>query len=299
MLLGDRAQLLQIPHGRGIDADRAGHGLDDHRSDRRGIVEGDQLLERIRELGTVLGLAAAEAVLLEVQGMRQMVDTGQQRAEIHPVLDHAADGDPAEPDAVIAALPSDQARARALADGPLVGQRDLQRGVDQLGAGVGEEGVIEVAREQVGQLRCQQERFGMAPLEAGREVELGRLGSDRLDHTRCGVARIAAPQASRGIEQPAPVGHDVVHALGTADQARVRLEMPVGGERHPERFEVVRGRLVAGEHAGSLHERPSLSGCGARAVNAWARARKGQLDRCPGLHVAGRRHRFPSVPLRR
>ena len=175
VLLGDRAQALQVAHRRRVDADRAGDRLDDHRGDGRGVVQRHQPLQRVGELGAVLGQAAAEAVLLQVERVRQVVDAGQQRAEEHPVLDHAADRDAAEADAVIAALAADQPGARALADGALVGERDLERGVDRFRAGIGEEGVVEVAREQMGELRGELERLGMAPLEAGREVELGRL----------------------------------------------------------------------------------------------------------------------------
>ena len=47
-------------------------------------------------------------------GVADVVDAGQQRAELLAVGDDAADRDAAEIDAVIAALAADQAEARAL-----------------------------------------------------------------------------------------------------------------------------------------------------------------------------------------
>jgi hypothetical protein len=63
-----------------------------------------------------------------------MIDPGQERPEEFAIVDNAADGNAAEADAVIAALPADQARARALATHVVVGERDLERGIDRLRA---------------------------------------------------------------------------------------------------------------------------------------------------------------------
>ncbi len=72
---------------------------------------------------------------------------GSMRAEELAVVDHAADGDAAEADAVVAALAADEAGARAFAAHAVVGERDLQRGVHRLRAGVGEEHVVEPVRQ--------------------------------------------------------------------------------------------------------------------------------------------------------
>ena len=63
-----------------------------------------------------------------------MIDAGEQRAELLAVIDDAADRDAAEPDAVIAALAPDQAHARGVAAHIMIGERDLERGVDGLRA---------------------------------------------------------------------------------------------------------------------------------------------------------------------
>ena len=80
------------------------------------------------------GLARGEGLFFAVVGVRQMVDAGEQRAEIFAVGDNTADRDAAEADAVVAALASDQAGARAFATHMVIGERDLERGVDRLRA---------------------------------------------------------------------------------------------------------------------------------------------------------------------
>ena len=96
-------------------AGRAGHRLDDHGCDGRGIVQRDDALEIVGEMRAPFRLALGEGLLLAIVGRRQVIDAGEQRAEEFAVVDDAADRNAAEADAVIAALTADQAGARALA----------------------------------------------------------------------------------------------------------------------------------------------------------------------------------------
>ena len=137
--------------------------------------------------------------------VRQVVDAGQQRAEHLAVGDDAADRDAAEIDAVIAALAADQAGARALALGAVVGERDLQRGVDRFRTGIGEEHMVQARRRDVDQPVGELEDDRMAHLEGRRVVELGRLLLDRLGDLRAAVAGIDAPQARGAVEDLAAV----------------------------------------------------------------------------------------------
>ena len=146
VLVADRAQPLQVALGRGQHAGRARHRLDDHGGDGRGVVQRDDALELVGEMRAPVRLALAEGLVLAVVGGRQVIDAGQQRAEEFAVVDDAADRNAAEADAVIAALAPDQAGARAFAAHVVIGERDLERGVDRLRAGVAEEHVIEIAR---------------------------------------------------------------------------------------------------------------------------------------------------------
>ena len=97
-------------------------------------MQRDKALELVGEVGAPFRLAFGEGLMLTAIRRRQMVDPGQERAEEFAVVDDAADGNAAEADAVIAALTADQARARALAAHIVVGERDLERGIDRLRA---------------------------------------------------------------------------------------------------------------------------------------------------------------------
>ena len=241
VLVADGAELLEIAFRRDEHAGGARDRLDDHGGDGRSVVEPDQPLEIVGELGAVLRLAAGEGVAGEVVGMADVVDAGQERAELLAVADHAADRDAAEIDAVVAAFAADQADARSLAAGALIGDGDLEGGLDRLGAGVGEEDVVEPRRHVGDQPRGELEDFRVAHLEGRGVVELLGLARDCLADPRAAVAGVAAPQSGGSVEDLPAVVAAVVHALGGDQHARRLLELPVRGERHPEGFEVVGG----------------------------------------------------------
>ncbi len=95
-------------------------------------MQGDDPLQVVGEVGAMLGLALGEVVAWDAVGVGQMVDAGEQGAEILAVGRDPADRDAAEADAVIAALAADQPGLGPLASGAVVGQGDLKRGVDRL-----------------------------------------------------------------------------------------------------------------------------------------------------------------------
>ena len=139
----------------------------------------------------------------------------------------------------VAALAPDQAGARAFAAHVVVGERDLERGVDRLRSGVAEEHVIEIRGRERGDAARKLERLGMRELKGRRIVELGRLGADRLHDRIAIVPGIGAPHPGGAVEQGAAVGGVVVHVLGARDQPRGGLERAVGRERDPIGFEIV------------------------------------------------------------
>src|ERR1700691_4718995 len=101
-------------------------------------------------------LADGERLMLAAIGCRQMIDAGQERAEEFAVVDKAADRNAAEADAMITALAADQAGPAALPADVVVGERDLERGVDRLRARIAEEHPIEIGgrerRDPAGEL---------------------------------------------------------------------------------------------------------------------------------------------------
>ena len=82
----------------------------------------------------------------------------------------------------------------------MIGERDLQRGVDRLRTGIAEEHVVEVGRRQRGDAARQVEGLGVAELEGRREIQLRRLLLDGGDDRLAVMAGIGAPQASRCVE---------------------------------------------------------------------------------------------------
>ena len=164
-------------------------------------MQRDDALELVGEMRAPFRLADGEGLLGAVIGRRQMIDAGEQRAEQLAVVDDAADRDAAEADAVIAALAADQPHARGLAAHVVKRQRDLERGVDRLRAGIAEEHMIEIAGRQRGDAARQLERLRVRELERRRVVELGRLALDRRHDRVAVMAGIGAPQAGGAVDQ--------------------------------------------------------------------------------------------------
>ncbi len=247
--VADFAQALQVALGRDQHAGGPGHRLDDDRRDGLAAMQRAQPLQIVGQVRAPLRLAARIGLLLQVEGVAQVVAAGQ-LGEDPAVVDDAADRDAAEADPVVAALAPDQAPALTLAAGPVVGQRDLQGAVHRFRAGVGEEDmVVGAVRGHLHQLVGKLEGDGMAELEAGRVVEPRDLALHRLDNAPAVVAGVDAPQARRAVQDVAAVEALVVHAVGAGDQLGMLLELAVPGERHPVGFEVVRRGL---EHVGLL-----------------------------------------------
>ena len=159
---------------------------------------------------------------------------------------------------MIAALAPDEAGALPLAAHAVPGNGDLEGGVHGLGAGVGEEHRVHAGRRDLHDAGRQFECRRMAHLEGRGEVHRLHLPLHGLDDGLAAVAGIHAPEAGGRIEDAPAVAGDVMHALGTDDQARVRLEAPVRRERHEERFEIV--GVCVGERSGGRHGLTKLPG---------------------------------------
>ncbi len=128
----------------------------------------------------------------------------------------------------------------------MIGERDLERGVDRLRAGIAEEHAVEIAGRQRRDPARQLERFRVRKLERRRVIELLGLALDRGDDRLAVMAGIGAPQPGGAVEHGAALGRVVVHVLGARDQSRRALERPVRRERNPKGFEIVgHGRAAA------------------------------------------------------
>ena len=263
-------------------------------------MQRDDPLERVGEMSAPFRLALGEGLMLAIVGRGQMVDARQERAEIFAVVDHAANRNAAEANAVIGALAADEALARAIAPHVVIGERDLERRVAGLGARIAVEHVIEVARRKLGQARRELERQRMGELEGRREIELRRLPLDRSHDRRPVVSGVAAPQARRGVEDRAPLGRVIMHVLGARDEPRLLLEGAIGRERQPECAQVVGDlRARGGLHGGGGAHRDVLlkrGYCGGQ----WRRRPFVQfsLIQPPGLSVKPASIQLPALEKR-
>ena len=80
--------------------------------------------------------------------------------------------------------------------------------------------MVEIARRERRDARCELEGLGMGELEGRRDSRAPRPGLDRRDDRVAVVAGVAAPQAGRAVEHGAAVGRVVMHVLGAGDQPR-------------------------------------------------------------------------------
>ncbi|MNT12516.1 hypothetical protein D3C72_1474460 [compost metagenome] len=130
--VADLAQLLQVALGRNDHAGGSGHRLHDDGGDRRRVMQGDDALQRVGQMGSPIGLPARIGHLVAVVGVGQVVHVRQQIAEGLAVACDAGHRQAAEAHAVVGAFPSDQPDPLALASRAVVAQRDLQCGVHRL-----------------------------------------------------------------------------------------------------------------------------------------------------------------------
>jgi hypothetical protein len=135
MSAGDLTQTLEITLRTREHASEAEHRLDDDGSDRRGPVERHDAGEAVGEVGADLRLATRIRLSRTRIGRGEAVDR-EQRLEQIAVLRDAADRGAAEAGTVITAFVADEAGARALPGKLTISERDLERGVDGLGARV-------------------------------------------------------------------------------------------------------------------------------------------------------------------
>jgi hypothetical protein len=87
-------------------------------------VKGDQALEIVREFSTVFRLSFHEGIASRIVGVPQMVGARELR-EHTAVVQDPADTDAPEAYTMITALAPYETRSCALADGALIGDRDL------------------------------------------------------------------------------------------------------------------------------------------------------------------------------
>ena len=182
--------------------------------------------------------------------MPQVQYPWQQRAERLAVAHHAAEGRAADVHAVIGALAGHEIGSLPLIAGEVIGERDLHRRVDRLGAGVAEEHMIQALRGERGDAVGEGERTGMAAHEGRREVERLQLLGDRSGYLRSAMAGRRGEEPGAAVQNLAPRRSPVVHATRAHEQARLTLELAVARERHPVAFQILQRHVHVGLRAG-------------------------------------------------
>ncbi len=196
MLRADLADAFEIALRRNEHTHQGRDRLDEHRCDRRRIMELHELLELVRQLRAVFRLAAREGVALQVVRVRDVIHHGIKvgRPELAIRAD-AAEGRAAQVHAVIRALAADDLGALGVTLKPVIGESDLHRGIDRFGARVREEHVIQPGgRDLLHRIR---KLVGdrMAHLERFREVHRFQLLRDGFGNLLAAVTRVHAPRA--------------------------------------------------------------------------------------------------------
>ena len=239
--------------------------------------------------------------------MPHVRDGRQPRPELAAVVDEARQRDAAEADAVIGAFARDEHVAPALAARLVVGERDLHRRVDRLGAGVDEEDAVEVAGRQLGDARRELELLRVRAQERRAEVELPQLGADRVGDLLAAVAGGDAEQPRRRVDDLVAAVVPQVHPFRADDHLRIGLEFAVRRERHPVFVErnALRNGLVLDRQFGMAHRGLLALTCarscfsrtrpqGRKAAAAYARIKLRIVHLCDPN--AAHRHRAAPIP---
>ena len=193
-------------------------------------MESDKTLQGLGELDAVLRLTPGVGIARQIVGVGQVIDARQHGArEGLAIGDHPAHRNATEAHAVIAPLPADEAKALPLAPGPVIGQDDLERRVDSLGAGVDEESVVQAAGREFRDLVSQLESTGVAHVEGGGVVQLAHLLPDGSHDAGVTMADVDAPEPGDTVQDLLAVLGGVIHPSSGFQQQRVLLEIPVGG----------------------------------------------------------------------
>ncbi|MNP07199.1 hypothetical protein D3C76_992160 [compost metagenome] len=254
MLGADFTQALQVTLRRRQYTSRTCQRLDDHGSDVGGVVQLDQLEHLVSQGDTALFRHAFGEGVHRQHGVRQVVDI-QQLAEHLAVTVDATQAGTGDVHAMVTTGTADDLGLGCLAFQAPVGTHHLQCGIGALGTGVGIEDVIQIARNQLGDLFRQLERQRVAELERWGVVQRTQLAGHRVSDFLASVPCAAGPQARQGVEDLAPVVIDQVVAFGRHDQAWVALEVAVGGVGHPVGVQLELAGDTRGGGFGHVHRR--------------------------------------------
>src|SRR5690606_1546991 len=120
-----------------------------------------------------------------------------------------------------------------LAPCPVIAASDLQRSVDSLRPGIGEEHVVQAFRRLFHQAAGEFKGARVAHSEGGNIVKAPSSVSDRLDDAGLGMACVDAPKAGHCVEDAAAIRCDVMHSFSAAKHSWMGKKLAHGRKGHP------------------------------------------------------------------
>ena len=208
MARADLAHALQVAVGRDEDAVGARHGFEDERGDRRRPLEPDGFLQLLQR-----GAGGLGAPLDTVVGVEHVDDAAGML--VRPAAGVARSHHGVAGRTVVRAIVGQDLGA----PGDRAG--DLDRVLVGVGAAQGEENLVDVAWQQLGQLLAEP-RARLGRHEGDDESELLGLLLDRIDDPVVPVAGVDAHQLAVEVDEAAAVHGGEVHAIGAGDRHRLK-----------------------------------------------------------------------------
>ena len=240
----DALDLLEVGRGRDDHAARTHHRLGEEGGDGLRPLGEDQALQRVGAARGEFLFGFPVAPFTPVVRAVGVEETGERQIEPRVVRRHAGHTRRRCGDAVIAALPPDDLLLRRAADGVVVEPDQLDRGVDRLGARVGEEGARHRHRRQRLQAFGELHLGFVAPaVEPVIEGQRAHLAVRRLGEALVPEAERDAPEPGHPLDiflaglvpdiDPVAARHDqrafvlVLYRVGIGVEQRLRVAEPV------------------------------------------------------------------------
>ena len=229
-----RSQILpdpiEVALGRHEAAARVLERLQDHGRHGVGSLEQDAVLD-------LVGCPQRVAARGRAVGVRvgHVAHSRQERLEVVAQRRDARGRERAERGAVVGHLARDDLGAPRVAAQAVVGARQLERGLDGLGAARGEEDAVEVARGQAGHALGQLDHGGVGEAPRLVEAELRGLGRARRAQLGAAVAGVDAEERGEPVEVAVAALVPYVRTLAPHDDRHLAVvERAQAREVHPQ-----------------------------------------------------------------
>ena len=204
VLVAQGADALDVAVGRDQDPVRAHDRLEEDGRDRVRPLVHDHVLEALQALGDRPRLLLAPAVGVRIA--HHTHDAGL----VRPAPRIAGEGHRAQRGAVVGAIAGEDLRPAGVVTG------ELDRVLDGLGTAEGEEDLVHIARQDLGELLAEA-RPGLGRERRLDVLELERLGRDRIDDAAVAMADVHRHELAVEVDDPLAFGRVEVDPFGVVD----------------------------------------------------------------------------------